>query len=91
MKRFRLLAIAVLALYAALLMGTSLHVHPGTSTLNPDCQLCQISNTPLAQTVAPTIFWEAHDVHVQPVESAQKIHSAPLSAFLQRGPPIACS
>jgi hypothetical protein len=91
MKRYRNLAIFVLALYAALLVGTSLHVHQGTSTINPDCQLCQISHTPLAQTVAPTIFCEGNNVHVYSVESEQKLHSAPLNAFLQRGPPIAHS
>jgi hypothetical protein len=53
MKGFRRLGVFLLILYAAVILAAGLHIHSGKDQGALHCQLCQVSNLSLTQTVAP--------------------------------------
>lgn len=52
MKRIGWLSILLLALYASVVFAADVHLHAGKDQSALHCQLCQISNLSVTQTIA---------------------------------------
>ena len=86
MKRIGWLSILLLALYASVVFAADVHLHAGKDQSALHCQLCQVSNLSVTQTVALHaspglielgILAEKHQLFVVPSEIKDSFGRAP--------------